>query len=536
MMTPRPRRSDVHAGTALDRLEPLEDLDRTCIVRAAGMLGSGFSPQRGPSSSHVPRKKQYRSYQQRFAPEDCNTTLPFSQRASTPFCAYLSLFGGRRGPLRHTTACSIRDATTRYAHHAGPPQDLGVEVVEVGGGYDGLRALQEIPGEKVPPALVELAHHVVEEQDRVLTRLGPDVVPGRELERERRQPLLPLRPERREVDAAEQDLEVVPVRPDGRGAALDVGAVRLFERLRVAVEGRAIGVADRGPLRAVQGPQRAFEVVLEGPDRGPAALQHLLPELDHLPVPSPQRPLGGEPVPDPPQELVALLHGLGVLGDRSGVGRTQRGEQAIQELPAVGRGALGDPDVVREERNGPPPGPACRVVGERRRRCPVNGQALLLSRGVADGHLALLRGVVEGDAGLDAGEVPLPAHHLGVVGGAGRGAGDGEGDRLEQVRLALGVVADHDVQARAEQDGVVGVVAEVYEAQGAQVGGQPTSRRSSPTSTTSPGASFRPRRVSTSPLTSTSPAWIRTFASPPLPTRSEAFNACPSVMAGSSSN
>src|SRR4028118_2140171 len=59
--TPRPRRSDVHAGTALDRLEPLEDLDRTCIVRAAGMLGSGFSPQRGPSSSHVPRKKQYRS-------------------------------------------------------------------------------------------------------------------------------------------------------------------------------------------------------------------------------------------------------------------------------------------------------------------------------------------------------------------------------------------------------------------------------------------------------------------------------------------
>jgi hypothetical protein len=78
---------------------------------------------------------------------------------------------------------------------------------------------------------------------------------------------------------------------------------------------------------------------------------------------------------------------------------------------------------------------------------PVHGQALLLPRGVADGDLALVRGVVEGDAGLDAGEVPLPAHHLGVVGGAGRGAGDGEGDGLEQVRLALGVIAHDDVQA-----------------------------------------------------------------------------------------
>src|SRR5918997_1517563 len=197
--TPRPRRPDVHAGTAFDRLEPLEDLDRTCIVRAAGMLGSGFSPQRGPSSSHVPRKKQYRSYLQRFAPGDCNTTLPFSQRSRIAFCAYLSLFVEGRHPLRHTTACSIGDAATRYAHHAGPPQNLCVEIIEVGGGHNRLGALQKIPGEKVPPALVELAHNVVEEQDRVLPRLGPYVVPGGELESERCQPLLPLRSKRREV-------------------------------------------------------------------------------------------------------------------------------------------------------------------------------------------------------------------------------------------------------------------------------------------------------------------------------------------------
>src|SRR4028119_168857 len=114
-----------------------------------------------------------------------------------------------------------------------------------------------------------------------------------------------------------------------------------------------------------------------------------------------------------------------------------------------------------------------------------------------------------------------------VGAGAGRGGGGGEGDGLQEVRLALGVIPDDDVEARAEQDRVVGVVPEVYEAQGAQVRGQPTSRRSSPASTTSPATSFRPRRFSTSPLTSTSPAWIRTFASPPLPTRSAALHAPP---------
>src|SRR5918999_4024182 len=63
---------------------------------------------------------------------------------------------------------------------------------------------------------------------------------------------------------------------------------------------------------------------------------------------------------------------------------------------------------------------------------------------------------------------------------------------------------------------------------------QPFSTRSSPTSTTSPSASRRPRRVSTSPFTLTSPPWIATFASPPLPTRSAALSAWPSVIPGES--
>ena len=79
----------------------------------------------------------------------------------------------------------------------------------------------------------------------------PHVVPGRELERQRRQPLLPLRPERGEVHPAEQDLEVVPVRSHGGRAALDVGAVRLSERLGVLFEGRTMPVAYRGLLGAI---------------------------------------------------------------------------------------------------------------------------------------------------------------------------------------------------------------------------------------------------------------------------------------------
>jgi hypothetical protein len=88
-----------------------------------------------------------------------------------------------------------------------------------------------------PAAAVELAHHVVKEQDGILPGLRPHVVPGGELEGERREPLLTLRTERRHIDSAEQHLEVVPVRTDRRRAPFDVRAVRPSERLRVAFEG-----------------------------------------------------------------------------------------------------------------------------------------------------------------------------------------------------------------------------------------------------------------------------------------------------------
>src|SRR5919112_1774737 len=144
-------------------------------------------------------------------------------------------------------------------------------------------------------------------------------------------------------------------------------------------------------------------------------------ELYDLPVPRGERPLGGEPVPYASEELVALLDGLGVLGRGAGVRRTQRGEQHVEKLPAVRRRSLDDPYVV--------------------------GDALLLPRGVADGHVAFARRAVGRYARLGAGKVRAPPDHLVLLRGAGRRARDVEGYGLEQVGLPLGVIPHDYVQA-----------------------------------------------------------------------------------------
>src|SRR5919107_2937515 len=111
-----------------------------------------------------------------------------------------------------------------------------------------------------------------------------------------------------------------------------------------------------------------------------------LAEFYDLPVPRRERPLGGEPVPDASQELVALRHGLGVLDGGPGVGRAKRGEQGVEELPPVRRSALHDPYVVREEGHYAGPRAAGGVVGQGGYGRAVDGYALLLPWGVADGR------------------------------------------------------------------------------------------------------------------------------------------------------
>src|SRR5215211_6962292 len=102
-------------------------------------------------------------------------------------------------------------------------------------------------------------------------------------------------------------------------------------------------------------------------------------EFDDLPVPRRERPLGGEPVPDASQELVALLDRPSVLEGGAGVSGTQRGEQGIEKLSAVCRRTLDDPNVVGEERDDAGPRAAGGEVGEGRGGYPVDGDAFLLS-------------------------------------------------------------------------------------------------------------------------------------------------------------
>ena len=95
----------------------------------------------------------------------------------------------------------------RYEYDLVLLEDRTLKVFEVRGD-DGLAAPQEVPGGVPLAALVELAHHVVEEQDWVLPRLPSQILPRRELQRQRRQPLLPLRPVGRDAHLAEEHRQV----------------------------------------------------------------------------------------------------------------------------------------------------------------------------------------------------------------------------------------------------------------------------------------------------------------------------------------
>src|SRR5918995_1655565 len=86
--TPGPRRAYVHTRAPLDGFEAFEDLDRTCIVSALGILGHGISRQRtGPSSWLVRRRRRRRSFHHNSAPGDCNTFAADSKHHFGPFAA-----------------------------------------------------------------------------------------------------------------------------------------------------------------------------------------------------------------------------------------------------------------------------------------------------------------------------------------------------------------------------------------------------------------------------------------------------------------
>ena len=63
---------------------------------------------------------------------------------------------------------------------------------------------------------IELAHHIIEEEDRRLADILLQVKELRELQRERTRTLLPLRAVAPEAHAADAQDEIVEMRPDAR--------------------------------------------------------------------------------------------------------------------------------------------------------------------------------------------------------------------------------------------------------------------------------------------------------------------------------
>ena len=63
---------------------------------------------------------------------------------------------------------------------------------------------------------IELAHHIIEEEDRRLADILLQVKELRELQRERARTLLPLRAVAPEAHAADAQDEIVEMRPDAR--------------------------------------------------------------------------------------------------------------------------------------------------------------------------------------------------------------------------------------------------------------------------------------------------------------------------------
>ena len=97
-----------------------------------------------------------------------------------------------------------------------------IEVVERRRRHERLRQLGDPPHEVGPAERIELAEHVVQQQQRrAAVELGQEVQLG-ELEREDRGPLLPARREPGQVPAGQVEGEVVAVRPDDRGPVPDL--------------------------------------------------------------------------------------------------------------------------------------------------------------------------------------------------------------------------------------------------------------------------------------------------------------------------
>ena len=203
-----------------------------------------------------------------------------------------------------------------------------------------------------------------------------------------------------------------------------------------------------------------------------------------------------------PERRLQLARGGGVL-------RVERGGEGVEVGAPARRAALDQKQALGHE-DEDLGAPAQFVLRGDLDAVPARALALPGRVGDLDGLRACGRAV---ELQLHAREARSPGDELLLAARARRAAAEREPGALEQVGLAGGVLPDHDVEPGAEAHRRVTVGAEVDEP---QAGDEHTRYSSPPTATTSPGCRVRPRRVSTSPFTLTSPSCTSSFACPPV--------------------
>ncbi len=371
---------------------------------------------------------------------------------------------------------------------------LGIEVIERGGGDEGLGQARDAPDEVSAPLGIELAEHVVqEEQGRTPVELGEEVELG-QLEGEDGGPLLAARGERGQVAAGLLEGDVVAVRSDERRAVPDLlfggldqaAGERIARRLagqcrrvgRVAQAERSGGLL-RGDLGVGAGEwtaQRPEEGESLGDDGSACFQERLVPETELTPI--------CLLLADGTQQRVTLLERPGIRRLLSEIGRRTLAGEPVDRAPAQARRARHEEHLLgREDDRAKQAGQARGSPGHA-----VHPDSLAAAGlgGSRQRHLDRGRVLLAGFAGdaLHAGQVTAPAHQLGIDGGPVRATPGKQNDRLQEAGLARCVGTPDQLRPGSERGSQRAVAAQIMERDRvkqalARVGSRALLRRSS---------------------------------------------------------
>ena len=319
-------------------------------------------------------------------------------------------------------------------------------------------AAADLVEDEILPQRVQLGEHVVQQQYRLLAGILPENVPLGQLEADRAGPGLALGAEGLDGQAVDGGLEIVLVRPGKALHGLQLRPVmtflvlpqlradRLYVRRGVCHRGDGLvaelqtlpvagkgGVVDRGALGQLA------QIPGPGGDEDRPGLGHALVELrqglQHPGIVDPLLQNGG--LLD--QEPFILLQGPGIAGPELTKG-------VVQELSALGRPLFEHKKILRAEQDR------------------VEHAVQLLPGGFFDAGEPQLPGPAAGKQHRAEGLLPpvgfYPGRELGILraesdqlrllpGAEGRAAAE-TADRLQQIRLALGVFPDDQIDPGVE--------------------------------------------------------------------------------------